>query len=137
MGFCNSCGRPNVKEDYGTNEDRSLNPEFCKDYFQNGKYIEPDITLIEMIVCKSKEMMEKNPRFLDTNATSITTNHFLHKPLALIPLQIVGFIIVIGYSMNAFSAVYFLRYICLNIFQNLVLFCFYKKTKVKICWNFI
>ena len=25
MGFCNSCGRPIVKEDYGTNEDGSLN----------------------------------------------------------------------------------------------------------------
>ena len=30
MGFCNSCGRPIVKEDYGTNKDGSLNPEFCK-----------------------------------------------------------------------------------------------------------
>ena len=40
MGFCNSCGRPIVKEDYGTNEDGSLNPEFCKDCFQDGKYIE-------------------------------------------------------------------------------------------------
>ena len=27
MGFCNSCGRPIVKEDYGTNKDGSLNPE--------------------------------------------------------------------------------------------------------------
>ena len=32
MGFCNSCGRPIVKEDYGTNEDGSLNPEFKDDY---------------------------------------------------------------------------------------------------------
>ena len=62
MGFCNSCGKPIVKEDYGTNEDGSLNPEFCKDCFQDGKYTEPDITLTEMIVRKSKEMMEKNPR---------------------------------------------------------------------------
>lgn len=74
MGFCNSCGRPIVKEDYGTNEDGSLNPEFCKDCFQNGKYTEPDITLNEMIIRKSKEMMEKNPRLPETAATGITTN---------------------------------------------------------------
>ena len=73
MGFCNSCGRPIVKEDYGTNEDGSLNPEFCKDCFQEGKYTEPDITLTEMIVRKSKEMMEKNPRLPETTATGITT----------------------------------------------------------------
>ena len=73
MGFCNSCGRPIVKEDQGTNEDGSLNPEFCKDCFQNGKYTEPDITLTEMIVRKSKEMMEKNPRLPETTATGITT----------------------------------------------------------------
>ena len=73
MGFCNSCGKPIVKEDYGTNEDGSLNPEFCKDCFQDGKYTEPDITLTEMIVRKSKEMMEKNPRLPETTATCITT----------------------------------------------------------------
>ena len=28
MGFCNSCGQPIVKEDYGTNKDGSLNPDF-------------------------------------------------------------------------------------------------------------
>ena len=73
MGFCNSCGRPIVKEDYGTNEDGSLNPEFCKDCFQDGKYTEPDITLTEMIVRKSEEMMEKNPRLPETTETGITT----------------------------------------------------------------
>ena len=50
MGFCNSCGRPIVKEDYGTNKDGSLNPDFCIDCYQNGEYTEPDITLEEMIV---------------------------------------------------------------------------------------
>ena len=59
MGFCNSCGRPIVKEDYGTNKDGSPNDEFCIDCFQNGEYTEPDITLNEMIVRKTKEMMEK------------------------------------------------------------------------------
>ena len=45
MGFCNSCGRPIVKADYGTNADGSLNDEYCKDCFQNGEFTEPDITL--------------------------------------------------------------------------------------------
>ena len=38
MGFCNSCGRPIVKEDYGTNKDGSPNDEYCIDCFQNGEY---------------------------------------------------------------------------------------------------
>ena len=38
MGFCNSCGRPIVKADYGTNADGSLNDEYCKDCFQNGEF---------------------------------------------------------------------------------------------------
>ena len=60
MGFCNSCGRPIVKADYGTNADGSLNEEYCKDCFQNGEFTEPDITLEEMITRKTKEMMEKH-----------------------------------------------------------------------------
>ena len=59
MGFCNSCGRPIVKADYGTNADGSLNDEYCKDCFQNGEFTEPDITLEEMITRKTKEMMKK------------------------------------------------------------------------------
>ena len=62
MGFCNSCGQPIVKEDYGTN----------KDGYQNGEFTEPDITLEEMIVRKTKEMMDKNPRLAETQATGIT-----------------------------------------------------------------
>ena len=62
MGFCNSCGRPIVKKDYGTNEDGSPNPDYCIDCFQDGEFTEPDITLNEMIIRKSKEMMAKNPR---------------------------------------------------------------------------
>ena len=53
MGFCNSCGRPIVKEDYGTNKDGSPNDEYCIDCFQNGEFTEPDITLNEMIIRKT------------------------------------------------------------------------------------
>lgn len=66
MGFCNSCGRPIVKADYGTNADGSLNDEYCKDCFQNGEFTEPDITLEEMIIRKTKEMMEKILDYLKT-----------------------------------------------------------------------
>lgn len=73
MGFCNSCGRPIVKADYGTNKDGSLNSDYCKDCFQDGEFTEPDITLNEMIIRKSREMMEKNPDLQETVATGITT----------------------------------------------------------------
>ncbi len=73
MGFCNSCGRPIVKSDYGTNKDGSLNSDYCKDCFKDGEFTEPDITLNEMIIRKSKEMMEKNPDLHETIATGITT----------------------------------------------------------------
>lgn len=40
--------------------------------FQNGEFTEPDITLEEMITRKTKEMMEKNPRLPENQATGIT-----------------------------------------------------------------
>ena len=74
MGFCNSCGQPIVKKDYGTNKDGSPNPDYCKDCFQDGEFTEPDITLNEMIIRKAKEMMKKNPDLQETVATGITTS---------------------------------------------------------------
>ena len=59
MGFCNSCGRPIVREDYGTNKDGSPNDEFCIDCYQNGEYTEPDITLDEMIELAKNEASEE------------------------------------------------------------------------------
>lgn len=73
MGFCNSCGRPMGKKDYGTNKDGSSNMDYCIDCFKDGEFTEPDITLNEMIVRKSKEMMAKNPNLRETEATGITT----------------------------------------------------------------
>jgi hypothetical protein len=72
MGFCNSCGRPMIKEDYGTNKDGSLNEEYCNECFIDGEFTEPDITLNEMIIKCSKKMMDKNPRLLESQATGIT-----------------------------------------------------------------
>ena len=49
MGFCNSCGKPIGKKDYGTNEDCSPNMDYCIECFENGEFTEPDITLNEMM----------------------------------------------------------------------------------------
>lgn len=73
MGFCNSCGKPIGRDDYGTNKDGSQNMDYCIDCFVDGEFREPDITLNEMIIRKSKEMMAKNPNLRETEATGITT----------------------------------------------------------------
>ena len=43
MGFCNSCGRPVYKGNFGTNEDGSENETQYKDRFKNGEVTETDI----------------------------------------------------------------------------------------------
>ncbi|PIP26163.1 MAG: transcriptional regulator [Candidatus Moranbacteria bacterium CG23_combo_of_CG06-09_8_20_14_all_40_16] len=48
--FCQSCAMPMAKpEDFGTNADGSQNQEYCHYCFQNGKFIEPNITMEQMI----------------------------------------------------------------------------------------
>ena len=48
--FCQSCAMPMTKlEDFGTNADSSQNQEYCHYCFQNGKFIEPNITMEQMI----------------------------------------------------------------------------------------
>ena len=49
MVYCNSCGKPMVKGDYGTNKDHTENRDYCNECYQNGEFTEPDITLEEMI----------------------------------------------------------------------------------------
>ena len=102
MGFCNSCGRPIVKADYGTNADGSLNDEYCKDCFQNGEFTEPDITLEEMITRKTKEMMEKNPRLPENQATGITVGFILRNNIksTLINHLIFGVILLLLFLMG-------------------------------------
>lgn len=47
--FCQSCGMPLQKpEDYGTNENGSLNHEYCCYCYQNGAFTS-DCTMDEMI----------------------------------------------------------------------------------------
>lgn len=47
--FCQSCGMPlNIKEDFGTNKDMSLNDDYCTYCFKEGSFTQ-DITMNEMI----------------------------------------------------------------------------------------
>ena len=74
MAFCNSCGRPMGRNDYGTNEDGSPNMDYCKDCFQNGEFTEPDITINEMIIRHAKRMMKRNPDLREEEATGLLCN---------------------------------------------------------------
>ena len=48
MKICQSCGMPMTKEDLGTNKDGSLNSEYCKYCYHDGKFID-DVTMEEYI----------------------------------------------------------------------------------------
>jgi len=48
--FCQSCAMPMQKpEDFGTNSDGSKSNDYCHYCFQSGKFIEPNITMEQMI----------------------------------------------------------------------------------------
>ncbi|MDO5826459.1 MAG: zinc ribbon domain-containing protein [Methanosphaera sp.] len=48
MKFCQSCAMPITEELYGTEEDGSLNDEYCKYCYQDGEFT-TDCTMEEMI----------------------------------------------------------------------------------------
>lgn len=66
--FCQSCGMPlESSKDSGTNADGTLNPKYCHYCFRNGKFLEPDITVDEMIekvvrIMKLTKMPEQQVR---------------------------------------------------------------------------
>lgn len=47
--FCQSCGLPMDQAEYGKNADGSLNDKYCSYCFSDGKFINENITLNEMI----------------------------------------------------------------------------------------
>ncbi|MEW6087148.1 MAG: zinc ribbon domain-containing protein [bacterium] len=56
--FCQSCGMPlEGVDDYGTDTDGSKNNEYCCYCFQKGKFIEPNISMDEMIEKVTKYMV--------------------------------------------------------------------------------
>ena len=68
MGFCQSCGRPMGRNDYGTNEDGSPNELYCKDCFDKGDFIEPDISVNDIIIREAKRMLSRNPNLREEEA---------------------------------------------------------------------
>lgn len=66
--ICQSCGMPLKEErDFGTNEDGSKNKKYCVYCFQNGKFMDEDITMEEKIaknieIAKSMGMREEEAR---------------------------------------------------------------------------
>ncbi|HEY5638900.1 MAG TPA: zinc ribbon domain-containing protein [Dehalococcoidia bacterium] len=62
--FCQSCGMPLAEarsEDFGTNADGSRNEEYCALCFQKGAFLDPDITLDEMIETAARGWSNSDP----------------------------------------------------------------------------
>jgi len=59
---CQSCGYPLQKEeDKGTNADGTRNEEYCSMCFNDGKFIQSDITMEGMIELAAKGLSEFDP----------------------------------------------------------------------------
>ena len=67
---CQSCGRPLRNEgEFGTNADGSRSRDYCRYCFVQGRFIEPDITIGQMVekiagVASRMGMSEKDARTL-------------------------------------------------------------------------
>ena len=57
--FCQSCGIPMDKAEYGTNTDGSKNDLYCSFCFQNGQFTDPERTLSQMIEQACSTLTEK------------------------------------------------------------------------------
>lgn len=58
--FCQSCGMPmKISECFGTNTDKTKNNDYCCHCFQNGDFVEPQMTMEEMIDLVTSIMIEK------------------------------------------------------------------------------
>jgi hypothetical protein len=57
--FCQSCAMPMARdEDLGTEKDGSKSTDYCCYCYKDGEFVDPDITLEEMIEFCSKKMEE-------------------------------------------------------------------------------
>ncbi len=57
--ICQSCAMPmKDRKEYGTNTDKSQNCDFCFFCYREGKFLNPTITL-EQMIAKATEMMKK------------------------------------------------------------------------------
>ena len=58
--FCQSCGMPMMSADcFGTDADKAKNNDYCCHCFQNGEFVDPRMTLEEMIDLSASIMAEK------------------------------------------------------------------------------
>ena len=59
VNVCQSCGMPlHEEKNWGTKMDNSKTDEYCKFCFENGKFINPDLTM-EKVIEKSVELSKK------------------------------------------------------------------------------
>lgn len=76
MKFCQSCAMPlNTKEDHGTNADGSLNEDYCKYCYENGKFTSDD-TMESMIKTCAKFMVEGGHSQSEEQATKEMMEYF-------------------------------------------------------------
>ena len=48
--LCQSCGFPLLEENKGANSDGTKNDDYCINCYQNGKFLDPSLTLLKMEV---------------------------------------------------------------------------------------
>jgi hypothetical protein len=59
--FCQSCAMPmNKPEDFGTNADGNRNTEYCHYCYQDGRFVNPNATVQEMIDISTGAMRKMN-----------------------------------------------------------------------------
>ena len=70
--ICQSCGLPSGHDKKGTEVNGTLSDDYCCDCYENGEFIEPEITIKEMIektvtyTSKSRNMtMEEAKNYLE------------------------------------------------------------------------
>ena len=57
--FCQSCSMPLDGKDNGTEKDGSLSQKYCAMCYKDGKFLDPDLTLEEMIKTVDDVLKEK------------------------------------------------------------------------------
>lgn len=59
--FCQSCAMPMTKdEDFGTEADGSKSQDYCHYCYQNGAFVNPNMTCEEMVEFCANKMKEMN-----------------------------------------------------------------------------
>lgn len=61
---CQSCGMPLTMMNLGTEKDGEESTDFCKNCYQDGEYLEPDLSFNEMLERGLKGLKEKEIFFL-------------------------------------------------------------------------